>query len=537
MGHAPQPLLFNRLLMYKPWVPRRARFWLIMLFAFFYQLSGGVYLAALSQMVGELTFLKEDVMMAGYCSLIGLNMIFPVLFRWKFYLFTRQMFFVSATGALLCAIVAMYISIPWLFWIICLLAGYFKMMGMFACMSTIQLNITPTRNYGVFFPVVYILVCGAIQLSGILTVYTNYYFNWRMVYLIIVALMLIIDGVVYFMMKADHRSGPFIPLKGVDWTGHLLWTATCCVATWIFTFGEHYDWWDSYPIWYATFIFIAVFSATLLESHFKKEPFISLKAFRYTMTWTVLFILFGMGILQGSAHVLQPIFMNSVAGYDYFTIVHFNYPEMCGIVMGAIGAYFAFVKMKWSMKTFFFTCFLLITFYTISVYFLIDPSTEAWLFYIPLFAFGAAEVMMEAGATFIMAHSIPFPHFFMNISIVGFARCGVGTAAAGAIVERLFAWAMSKNILLSAAGMDGRNMSDEPWMSQYFITQNLMLAIKECFGYLAIFGILMMTFVLLSNYHTTFSRIVPKIISVARWIRYPRHTPDPTLQASVKNSH
>lgn len=527
MGHAPQPLLFTRLLVYRQGVPRRARFWLIMLFALFYQLTGGVYLAALSQMVGELSFIREDVTMAGYCSLIGLNMIFPVLFRWKFYLFTRQMFFVSATGALVCAVAAVYASVPWVLWLICLFAGYFKMMGMFACMSTIQLNITPTRNYGVFFPVVYVLVCGAIQLSGILTAYITYEFNWRVVYLVIVALMLVIDAAVYFMMKPDHRSGPFIPLKGVDWTGHLLWVATCCIAAWIFNFGEHYDWWESYPVWYATWIFMAVFVVTLCESYFKKEPFISLKAFGYPMTWTVLFILFGMGVLQASAHVLQPVFMNAVAGYDYLTVVNFNYPELCGVVMGAILAYFALIRMKWSMKTFFFTCFLFATFYIVAVYFLIDPATDAWLFYVPLFAFGVAEVMMETGATFILAHSIPFPHFFMNISIAGFVRCGVGTAAAGAIVERLFAWSAGKHIMLSSAGFD--DAGGMPWAQQYFVTQNLMLAVKECFGYLAILGVFLMVCVLLSNYRVTISRIVPKVISVARWIRYPRQAPDPTL--------
>ena len=160
--------------MYRDRVPKGVRFWLIVLFALFYQLTGGVYLAALSQMVGELAFLSEDVTMAGYCSLIGLNMIFPVLFRWKFYLYTRQIFFVSATGVLLCAATAMVATVPWVLWIVCLFAGYFKMMGMFACMSTIQLNITPTRNYGAFFPVVYVLVCGAIQLSGILTAHIAY---------------------------------------------------------------------------------------------------------------------------------------------------------------------------------------------------------------------------------------------------------------------------------------------------------------------------------------------------------------------------
>lgn len=150
MGHGPSPFSNNRLLVYKPWVPRRLRFWLILMFAFFYQLSGGVYLAALSQMVGELSFLNEDVTMASYCSLIGLNMIFPVLFRWKFYFYSRQMWFVSSVGSIVCAVAAPYSTIPWVLWIVCLFAGYFKMMGMFGCMSTVQLHNPDTQLWCLF---------------------------------------------------------------------------------------------------------------------------------------------------------------------------------------------------------------------------------------------------------------------------------------------------------------------------------------------------------------------------------------------------
>ncbi len=530
MGHGPSPFTNNRLLVYKPWVPRRLRFWLIVMFAFFYQLSGGVYLAVLSQMVGELSFISEDVTMASYCSLIGLNMIFPVLFRWKFYFYSRQMWFVSSIGSIICAIAAPYSTIPWILWLVCLLAGYFKMMGMFACMSTIQLNITPTRNYGVFFPVVYILVCGAIQISGLITAYISYDFNWKFVYLVIIGLMLVIDLIVYFMMNHDHRGAPFIPLKGIDWSGHILWVATCCIATWIFNFGEHYDWWDSREIWYATWLFIAVFTMTLIESHYKNEPFISLKAFCYPTTWRVTFVLLGIAVLQASAHVMQPVFMNAVAGYDYFTIVNFNYLEIYGIIMGAVLTYFALVRWKWRMKIFFFTCFLLTTFYIIASYFLIDPSSDAWLFYLPLFAFGAGEVMMEAGATYMVCRNIPFQHMFMNIAIIGFARCGVGTAAAGALVERMFAWAMNKNVMLTSSELDNFSGDGVSWFTEYFTTQNIMLAVKECYGYLILFGILIMLTILFAWFSPSMNRILPTMSAAARWIRNPHGTTDPTLR-------
>lgn len=529
MGHGPSPFSSNRLSVYKPWVPRSLRFWLIIIFAFFYQLTGGIYLAALSQMVGELSFISADVTMAGYCSLIGLNMIFPVLFRWKFYFYSRQMWFVSSIGSIVCAILAPCCTVAWVLWLICLVAGYFKMMGMFACMSTIQLNITPTRNYGVFFPVVYILVCGAIQVSGLLTAYLSFDYNWRFVYLIIVGLMLIVDVVVYFMMNHDHRCAPFIPLKGVDWLGHLLWVATCCIAAWIFNFGEHYDWWDSSEIWLATWIFIIVFALTLIESYYKSNPFISLKAFQYSITWKVALALLMIGVLQASVHVLQPIFMNAVARYDYFTIVNFNYPEIWGIAAGAILTYFAIVRWKWRMKMFFFLCFLLTTFYITSSYFLIDASTEARQFNVPLFAFGVAEVMMESGATYMICTTVPFQHTFMNVAILGFARCGVGTAAAAAVVQRLFNWSLTKHFMLTSADMSPVSPDSFAGISQYFTQQNIMMAVKESFGWLIWLGIAMMIVFLLARLSPPMNRLLPKMASATRWIRNPRRSPDPTL--------
>jgi hypothetical protein len=531
MGHSPQPLLFTRLLMYHQWVPRGARFWLIVLFAMLYQLTGGVYLAAISQMNGELAFINEDVTLASYCSLIGLNIIFPVLFRWKFYFFTRQMFFVSATGSMICALIAMYVTTPWLFWIVCFLAGYFKMMGMFCCISNVQLNFTPTRDFRVFLPVIYILVCSAIQISGVMTSLLAYFYNWRMIYVVVVGMMLFIDCIAYFLMKPDHRPGPFIPLKGIDWLGHLLWSVTCCVGAWIFTFGEHYDWWDSIEIWRGTWIFLALLVVTLWESHIKQEgAFIPIKAFSYGRTWVLMGLLLGMGLMQTSVHVLQPVYVNAVAHYDYLTSVRFNYPELAGVIMGAILAYYALRRLQWSARVYFFFCFLLVTLYLSASYFLIHPDTEAWLFDIPLFAFGVAEVMMETGVTYWLSQAIPFPHFFINITIVGFVRCGLGTSAVGALTERLFAWSTAKNAALNAAALDGFNPIGNGFdWAQYLGSQTIITSLRECYGYLIIFGIIMMTLVLCSNFKPTVTRIVPQMGSVARWLRHPATSPDPSL--------
>jgi hypothetical protein len=518
--------VIRQLKMFEDYIPHRARFWSIVMFAIFYQFVGGVYIASLAQMVGELSWLSEDVNMAMYCALIGLNMIFPMLFRWKFGLYTRQLFFIASAMVIVCSIAATYVTIPEVMWVICLIAGYFKMLGMFGCMSTIQLCLTPTRNFAVFLPVIYVLVSGSVQLSGFMAAYVTYYFNWRMMNIVIVVMMLIIEAITYFCMKHDHRSGPPIPLKGIDWVGQVLWIVLCMVGAWIFTFGEHYDWWDSIEIWRATWIFIALLIIVLAYSAYKKEAaYIDLKAFAYPQTWTVILILLGFAIMSGSIHVLQPIYLTSILNYDILNEVTLNIPEFFGIIMGAILGYFVLIRWRYGVKHYMFLTFFMATYYVLSMYFICDTATDKETMYLAVFAFGMAEVMADTIATYYLSQTIPFKHFFMNLTIIGFVRCGVGTAAGAAIVQRLFHWSCSKNMMVASESLSLNNVSDT--VMTYFSQQGMLMALKESYGWLIFVGVIMLTFILLSNYRTTIMHFVPRMVAVSRWMTHAG-TKDPT---------
>lgn len=484
---APPVRTIRAMLMYKDWVPSRMRFWLIMMFVFFYQFSGGVYLSTISQIQGELAFISEDVTMANYCSLIGLNIIFPMLFRWKFFFYTRQMWFVSSIGCLISAFIAYYVCNPWIFCLVSFLAGYFKMMGMFGCISTSQLNMTPTRNFGVFLPVIYLFVLGALRISDIAATFLAYFSNWKLIYCIVVLMMLIIDAIVYFMMKPDHRSVPFVPLKGIDWFGQLLWSATCISGAYIFNYGEHYGWWESQYIWIASWIFVMFLSLSLLRMFHSSHPYILPRAFTHPVTYFLCVLLFGVAFISAIAHYVQPIFINVVLGYDSINAIELNYPQLAGIIIGAILAYFAIVRLKWSIRQYLFVNVLLFMVYVGTMYFIVNPFVSKEMLVIPAFILSIAEIMMETGATYVLSQFIPFEVFFMNIAIIGFVRCGFGTAVAAGVVEHIF----KVNI------------------EQYESVE----AIKECFGLGVWVCFAMLLLVLFSNYRHIGIKLVPKLFT------------------------
>ena len=78
----------------RKFVPERAKPWIIILFVIVFQLSGGIYLAAVSEMVGGLALMQEDILMAGHASFVGMGLTFAITFRLTFRFNTMTAFFI-----------------------------------------------------------------------------------------------------------------------------------------------------------------------------------------------------------------------------------------------------------------------------------------------------------------------------------------------------------------------------------------------------------------------------------------------------------
>ena len=156
-------------------VPRRLKPYLFIFFVLIIQFSGGIYLAAASDMVGSTALMTEDILMAGYASLIGLAINFTVMFRIKFRFSTRTQLLAACIVLIAANIICAHTtSVPVLV-VTCFVAGWFRMQATLACNSTIQLWLTPVRDMAIFFCYVYIIVDSVIQLSGIVTIYTAFF--------------------------------------------------------------------------------------------------------------------------------------------------------------------------------------------------------------------------------------------------------------------------------------------------------------------------------------------------------------------------
>ena len=159
------------------YIPRRLQPWIYLLFAFIFLMSGGIYGGAMSQVMGEYSLMREDVLMIIMFNVVGVAMPFPFLFKMKFHFTNRQLLLNAALVVAACNFLIMWTDSVPVMCILAYIAGFFKLCGTFECMSTIQLWMTSKRDFTIFFPLLYCIVLGNMFLSPWITEHLDLYIS------------------------------------------------------------------------------------------------------------------------------------------------------------------------------------------------------------------------------------------------------------------------------------------------------------------------------------------------------------------------
>ncbi|MDE6409382.1 MAG: hypothetical protein K2K81_03940 [Muribaculaceae bacterium] len=394
----------------------------------------GVYLAAASDMVGTTALMQEDILMAGYASLIGLAINFAVMFRIKFRFSTRTQLLVSAivliSANLICANTT---SVPILV-ITCFIAGWFRMQATFACNSTIQLWLTPVRDMAIFFCYVYIIVDSVIQLSGIATIYTAFSFQWEYMHWIMTGLLALMMVMVLILVK-PVRGPMFIPLLGIDWIGAMLWAVFMMCFTFICVYGNYFDWWDAIEIRGAVLIGLACLCINLWRASFLHHPYISFRAMRNRNVIRATGIYLVFFTLIATEHVFEHSYAANILGFDETNLIDLNWYVFAGIIVGCAFTYLTFALRKWRYKTMTVIAFALAAMYLAYFYFFIDYGIEKEMLFLPLFFRGAGAVIISiVFLTSIVQSGLPFHVFPQALTINGFTGAVMGATLGPAII-------------------------------------------------------------------------------------------------------
>ncbi|MCD7898665.1 MAG: hypothetical protein LUH22_01950 [Bacteroides sp.] len=504
-------------------VPEKLKPWILVIIVIIFQLSGGVYLAAVSEMVGSLALMREDIMMAGYASMVGMGLTFPILFRLKFCFSSKTSLLTCPLVLIVCNLVSMHIqSVPVLV-TTCFVAGIFRMWGTFECCSTIQLWITPKRDLSVFFCFIYLLVQGCIQFSGLMTIYVAFFTKWEYVHWVVIALLGLVLLAIVVMFRT-YRSMRKLPLFGIDWLGAILWGSIVLCIIFICNYGEYYDWFQSAYIRMATVAAGIMLVLNLWRASFIRHPFINLQTWCFKEVLTVVSLYILINIFLAPSHVLEHIYLESVLGYDELHTISLNWVVLAGIVVGAFFTYQTFALRKWRYKTMTVIGFLAIVFYLMLFYFTIDFNQSKESLVLPLFLRSFGYIII--GICFVTLLSrIPFQFFFQSLSIQAFVSAGIAGVLGTAILSHWLKILVKKNAMLLGASLDHVNTAANhlPGKTVYgaLYQQSMMVSMKELYGYLLLLGIFcLFAFMVKESSIGPTSVIHPTYRRIRRWVKH-----------------
>lgn len=469
-------------------VPRRLKPWLFILFVLIVQFSGGIYLAAVTDMVGSTALMQQDILMAGYASLVGMAINFAVMFRIKFRFSTRIQ--LLACGAVLIAanvVCALTRSVPVLVGV-CFVAGWFRMQATFACNSTIQLWLTPVRDMAVFFCYVYLVVDSAIQLSGIASIYTAFLSQWEYMHWIMTALLALMMLLVALLVKPVHAP-LHIPLLGIDWLGAMLWAGFMLAFTFVCVYGGYFDWWAAAEIRLATLLGAACLALNLWRATFLRHPYVSLAALtnRNVLRATAIYLVFF--TLIASEHVCEHTYAEAVLGFDHTNVIDLNWYVLAGVLAGCAFTYVTFARRRWRYRTMTAIGFALAAAYLAWFYFMADYGVEKEALAVPLFCRGAASVIISiVFLTSIVQSGLPFQTFPQALTINGFTGAVMGVTFGPALVGELLSHTVARNYTLISSALTPVDAAAAhiPLQTLYGMArlQALAVSTKEIYGWL-----------------------------------------------------
>lgn len=485
----------------RDFVPEKCKPWIMIAIVIVFQLSGIVYLAAASEMVGSLSLLQEDIMMAGYASLVGMSLTFVIMYRLKFR-FTSKVSLLTCCSVLIVSnIIIMNTSNVPLLVFVSFVAGIFRMWGTFECNSTIQLWLTPKRDLSVFFCFIYLLVQSSIQFSGLITIHIAHFAIWEYMHLLVIGLLGCVIIVVLLLFRTI-RTLPKMPLFGIDWLGALLWAVTLLSLLFVTLYGDHYDWFSSVYIRMGSVVVIVSLLLNLWRASFVRHPFIALQTWRYKIVRIAYLLILIYNIFLAPAHIFEHLYMEKILHYDTLYLISLNWVVFAGVVAGGLFCWRTFAVRKWAYKTMTIIGLSAIAGYLILSYFTIDYNQTRESFILPLFLRSFGYVILSIVMLTSMVR-IPFSNFFQSVSVQSFISACCGAAIGDALIGQVLKVVMKKNAMLLSAGLDSVNPAIERFNPGELMTmvqqQALMVSMKEIYGWMALSALFFLLMILVKE--------------------------------------
>ena len=488
ISHAAGPPMTFAMPMFHDFVPKAIRPWIYLLLAFCFQFSNGMYLGAMNNIVGEWGIMREDVQMCLYSTLIGMALYFPVLFRMKFRFSNKLLIMSAAAVIVVCNFLATFrLPLPVL-WIVCVICGMAKIQGTFECMSTIQLWMTPKRDFGVFFPILHIVLLTSIEFTGYLAAWFAYDMHW-----FVASLMLMVLLVQAALTRPFHAMPQIVPLKGIDWFGAILWCVFWMQVAWLLNYGDWLDWWHSSAFRLITGTMLLTFAVCLQRMFNHPKPYFELAMWRYHNVVPVILLIGVVEALFSCEHVLEMIYYEEVMHYADHTYEALNQWSLIGIWAGCLFSLGWLRLMRWNVYKLIAFALFAFCLYAGGFYFLVDTNISIEQLRIPLVWRGFSYAVLCISFMWCLHAIMSFEHFFQALSVFNVLHMFVGGLVGAALHAFGMKYYMADGFARCSGYIDSVRMTASnvnlPQLMNTVVEGFMAQSIKILFGWTLLAGL------------------------------------------------
>lgn len=462
--------------MFKEWVPERLRPWLYVYLAFTFQLSGGVYIGSLNEMMGSMSLMREDILMCLYASLCGLAFTFPILFRTKFRFTNRTLLLTSVIGIALCNVLGMFVTSLPLLWLICFIAGCFKIQGTFECMSNIQLWMTPKRDFRIFFPLLHLWIMLSISVSDLAAAWFCHIATFHYVAWLMTGIMLF-NALWLFLVTRHFRFMRPLPFYSIDWLGAILWVLSVMQTVYICCYGEFYNWWDSPVIRTLTVTAIVTFVLSVTRMFLIRHPYIEPKMWRNRKLPFILILATILEALLATEHVLEEVFYESGMEWHSYTTATLNYPSMAGSIFACLFTLVWFNVWKQNRSRLIAVGITVFIMYSLYFYFNISTDISISQLYLPMFLRSCAATILGIVMLCTIQSAMSFMVFFQSLAIFQTLHLMVGGVIGAACYAFGLRYLMADNMALY-----GDSVEVMPEHIGGILSQLQVISVKQLYG-------------------------------------------------------
>ena len=450
----PKPMPFM-MPMFRDFVPRRIQPWIYVVTVLCFQFSGGVYLGALDAIRGTTGFMIEDLVFLLFAGLAGMAVYFPMLFRMKFRFTNQQLLITSAVVIAVCNFITMRTTNTAILLPVCFFAGVAKIQGTFECMSNIQLWMTPERDFGIFFPILHIILLTAITGSAWLAAVVAFHLSWQMMHVLTIGTMCFVVLTQLTLCRPWCPMPQRMPLRGIDIPTGLLISLLMLMVSYILVYGDHLMWLQSPTLRWLLALSLILLAFIMYRLKTVEKPYISLDIFRYKNVLAILLVTAIAEMLLGAEHTLEEVYWSAVRGLEEHTKTELCLWSLPGVYVGCGVTLFwlgharwpkksskdihTFHAQRWKVWKLFAIGFGCIFAYSLWMYFYLDVNVPIEQYRLGLAFRGCAYAILAASLMWSLHESVhDLEHFFMALFIFNVIHMYLAGASGYGLYTSLF---------------------------------------------------------------------------------------------------